>query len=337
MTMQYNNLLITGGAGYCGSLLVPQLLDLGYKISVYDMMYYGSDFLPVDNKNLTLIKGDIRDIDKLSESLQGIDAVLHLACISNDASFVLDENLSTTVNYDAFEPMVLASKKAGVKRFVYASSSSVYGVSDEPDVTEEHPLVPLTLYNKYKGMCEPLLLKHTDENFTGVIYRPATVCGYAPRQRLDLSVNILTNHAINKGAITVFGGEQLRPNLHVQDYADLCKVLLEAPDEKVADQIFNCGYQNMSIMQIAKTVKSVVEQEFSELNEISIETTPSDDNRSYHINSDKITNVLGFKPQFSVEDAIRDLCKAFRDNKLPDSFNNDWYYNVRTMQKIGAS
>lgn len=336
MALKYKHVLVTGGAGYCGSVLVPQMLEEGYKITVYDIMYYGSEFLPIDNPNLTVVKGDVRDIKKLTDALQGVDAVLHLACISNDASFVLDENLSTTVNLDAFEPMVIAAKAAGVRRFVYASSSSVYGVSDQPDVTEEHPLLPLTLYNKYKGMCEPLLLKHTDDNFVGVIYRPATVCGYGPRQRLDLSVNILTNHAINKGVITVFGGDQLRPNLHVQDYADLCKILLTAPDKKIANEIFNCGYENMSIMDIAKVVQSVVEQEFPELGEIGIETTPSDDNRSYHINSDKITNKLGFKPARSVEDAVRDLCAAFRAGKLPNSFKNDWYYNVRTMQNTGV-
>jgi nucleoside-diphosphate-sugar epimerase len=336
MARKYENILVTGGAGYCGSLLVPQLLDMGYKVTVYDIMYYGNSFLPLDNPNLTLIEGDIRDTAKLAKAFEGMEAVLSLACISNDASFVLDEHLSTSVNLDAFEPMVIAAKKAGVKRFVYASSSSVYGVSDQPDVTEDHPLIPLTLYNKYKGMCEPLLFKHTDENFVGVVYRPATVCGYAPRQRLDLSVNILTNHALNKGKITVFGGDQLRPNLHVQDYADLCKELLEAPEEKIANEIFNCGYENMSIMDIAKTVKKVVEQEYPEMGEIGIVTTPSDDNRSYHINSDKIVRTIGFKPKHSVEDAIRDLCKAFKADKLPDPFDNDWYYNVRTMQKIGA-
>ena len=334
--MKFENVLVTGGAGFCGSVLVPQLLDMGYKVTVYDILYYGSDFLPTDNPNLKLIEGDVRDTAKLATAFEGIDAVLHLACISNDASFVLDENLSTTVNLDAFEPMVIAAKKAGVKRFVYASSSSVYGVSDKPDVTEDHPLVPLTLYNKYKGMCEPLLFKHTDDDFVGVVYRPATVCGYGPRQRLDLSVNILTTHAVKKGVITVFGGDQLRPNLHVQDYADLCKVLLDAPDEKIANEIFNCGYENMSIMDIAKAVKVVVEEEFPELGDIDIKTTPSDDNRSYHINSDKITRHLGFKPQYSVADAVRDLCVAFKADKLPDSFENDWYYNVRTMQKIGA-
>ena len=327
---------ITGGAGYCGSLLVPQLLSKGYEVKVYDAMFYGNEFLPHDHSQLTVIEGDIRDAEFLATNLVGQDAVIHLACISNDASFVLDENLSTTVNLDAFEPLVLAAKEAGVRRFIYASSSSVYGVSDEPDVTEEHPLVPLTLYNKYKGMCEPLLFQHTDDKFVGVVFRPATVCGYAPRQRLDLSVNILTNHAINKGQITVFGGDQLRPNLHVQDYVNLCFALLEADDALISDQIFNCGYQNMSIRGIADVVKTVVQQEFPELGEIPIVTTPSDDNRSYHINSEKIDRVLGFKPTHSIEDAVRGLCAAFKENKLPNSFDDDWYYNVRTMKAAGA-
>mgnify|MGYP006085161323 CR=1 FL=1 len=337
MNLKFNHVLITGGAGYCGSVLVPQMLDMGYKVTVYDIQYYGSEFLPLTHPKLTVIKGDIRDINKLEPLMADVDAVLHLACISNDASFELDEELSTTVNMDAFEPIVLAAKNAGVRRFIYASSSSVYGISEEPDVKEDHPLLPLTLYNKFKGLCEPILFKHTDENFVGVIYRPATVCGYGPRQRLDLSVNILTNLAVNKGNITVFGGSQLRPNLHVQDYADLCKVLLEAPDEKIANQIFNCGYENMSIMKIAETVKKVVAEEFSDKDEISIEVTPSDDLRSYHINSDKVTAVLDFKPKYSVEDAIRGLCQAFRDGKLENSFIDDKYFNVRTMKKIGAA
>ena len=302
------NVLVTGGAGYCGSLLVPQLLAEGYNVTVYDLLYFGDSFLPKDNPRLKVIQGDIRDIAKLTGVLQDQDAVLGLACISNDASFELDERLSTTINLDAFEPMIVAAKKAGVKRFVYASSSSVYGVSDKPNVTEEHPLVPLTLYNKYKGMCEPLLLKHTNDRFVGVIFRPATVCGYAPRLRLDLSVNILTNHAVTNNRITVFGGSQLRPNLHVQDYADLCKLLLVAPTEKVANQIFNCGYQNMTIMEIAHMVKKVVEREFPKKSPIDIVTTPTDDNRSYHINSDKIKKILGFAPKHTIEEAVRDLC-----------------------------
>jgi len=331
------NVLVTGGAGYCGSLLVPQLLAEGYNVTVYDLLYFGDSFLPKDNPRLKVVPGDIRDVARLTSVLQNQDVVLSLACISNDASFELDESLSTTINLDAFEPMVVAAKKAGVKRFVYASSSSVYGVSDKPNVTEDHPLVPLTLYNKYKGMCEPLLLKHTDDRFVGVIFRPATVCGYAPRLRLDLSVNILTNHAVTNNKITVFGGSQLRPNLHVQDYADLCKLLLVAPTEKIANQIFNCGYQNMSIMEIAHMVKKVVEQEFPQKAPIDIVATPTDDNRSYHINSDKIKKTLGFAPKHTIEEAVRDLCRAFRDGKIPNSFSDDRFYNVRTLKKLKAA
>ena len=328
-------LIIFGGGGYCGSVLVPQLIDEGWDVTAFDTFWYGTDHFP-KSSNLHLVQGDVRDLGKVKEVLNGMEHVLHLACISNDASFELDENLSTSVNLDSFEPLVIAAKEAGIKRFVFASSSSVYGVSDSPNVTEDHPLVPLTLYNKYKGMCEPLLKKHTDGNFVGVIFRPATVCGYGPRQRLDLSVNILTNHAVNKGKILVFGGDQLRPNLHIQDYADLCKLLLTAPTEKIANETFNCGFQNMSIMDIAKAVKKVVQEEFPEKGEIPMEVSESNDPRSYHINSDKIYKALGFKPSHSVEDAVRDLCKAFRDGKLPNSFDDDQYFNVRTMKVIGA-
>lgn len=334
--MKFNNVLVTGGAGYCGSVLVPQFLELGHKVVVYDILYYGDDHLPKDDPNLRIIEGDIRDTERLAQAMEGMDAVISLACISNDASFELDENLSTTVNMDAFEPMVIAAKKAGVKRFVYASSSSVYGVSEEPDVKEDHPLVPLTLYNKYKGLCEPLLKKHTDENFVGVIFRPATVCGYGPRQRLDVSVNILTNHAVNNKRIKVFGGSQLRPNLHIQDYVDLCKTFLLADDNDIADKVFNCGYENMSMMDIAQAVKRVVEREMPELGEIPIDVEPTDDIRSYHINSDKIKNELGFSPKLSVEDAVVSLCQAFKKDLLPNSFEDDKYYNVRTMKKIKA-
>ena len=184
--MNKNKVFITGGAGYCGSRLVPMLLELGHEVTVYDILYFGSDFLPLKNKNLNLINGDIRDNKKIKETCKGHDVFISLACISNDASFVLDEKLSTSVNLDAFEPMVLAAKESGIKRFIYASSSSVYGVSNQKDVKEDHPLLPLTLYNKYKGMCEPILLEKTDNNFEGVVFRPATVCGYAPRLRLDL-------------------------------------------------------------------------------------------------------------------------------------------------------
>lgn len=337
MPNAFDHILITGGAGYVGSLLAPQLLARGYKVTVFDIMYYGDDFLPKSNPNLTVIKGDIRDTAALKAALDGIDAVISLACISNDASFELDENLSTSVNLDAFEPMVIAAKEAGVRRFIFASSSSVYGVSDSPDVTEDHPLVPLTLYNKYKGMCEPLLFKHQSDDFVCVTIRPATLCGYAPRQRLDVSVNILTNHAVTNGKITVFGGSQMRPNLHVQDMCDCYEMLLDLPDDKIAGETFNVAFQNMSIMQLAEIVKKVVQEEFPEKGDIDIVTTPTDDIRSYHVNSDKITRMLGFSPKYNIEDAVRGLCKAFRNGDLPDSMDDDKYFNVRRMKALNAA
>jgi nucleoside-diphosphate-sugar epimerase len=334
LARSFDRLFVTGGAGYCGSLLVPQLLGRGYRVTVYDTLFFGDEFLPKTNPALTIVKGDIRDTGRLAKAMAGHDAFISLACISNDASFELDEKLSTSINLDAFAPMVRAARETGVQRFVYASSSSVYGVSDQPDVTEDHPLVPLTLYNKYKGMCEPILKEYCDDRFVGVIFRPATVCGYAPRLRLDLSVNILTNHAVTNNRITVFGGSQLRPNLHVQDYCDAVELLLEAPAAKIQKEIFNIGYQNMSIMEIAQLVKRVVREEFPERPEIDIVTTPTDDIRSYHINSDKVHRVLGFRPKHSVEDAVRGLCRAYRDGKIPNSMTDDWYYNIRTMKKL---
>jgi nucleoside-diphosphate-sugar epimerase len=330
----FKKVLVTGGAGYVGSLLVPQLLDEGYLVTVYDTFWYGDDFLPKSNKNLTLIKGDIRDSEAFNEAVKGIEVVINMACISNDSSFELDENLSTSVNLDAFKPMVLNSKKAGVKRFIYASSSSVYGVSDDPNVTEEHPLVPLTLYNKYKGECEPKLFEETNPNFVGVVIRPATLCGYAPRQRLDLSVNILTNHAVNTGTIKVFGGSQKRPNLHIKDMASLYSKLLKVEDNLISNQIFNCSNGNLSIDQISILVKNIVEKRYPDKGELMIEKLDSNDQRSYHVNSEKINKVLNFYPKFSIEDAINDLCDAFDSGKLPNSLVDTKYFNVKRMQEL---
>jgi nucleoside-diphosphate-sugar epimerase len=330
-----SKVLVTGGAGYVGCVLIPKLIAAGHQVTVYDLMLFGSDGLP-EHEQLQVINGDIRDIEQLSAALVGIDQVIHLACISNDTRFELDSELGKSINYDCFEPMVKTAKAAGVKRFIYASTSSVYGVSDAPEVTEEHPLVPLTDYNRYKGMCEPLLLRHQSPDFTTVVIRPATVCGYSPRMRFDLTVNILTNHAVNKGKITVFGGKQQRPNIHVDDIAELYVKLLEYPDAMIAGETFNAGYQNHPVSELADMVKKVVEEEVPEVGPITIETTASDDPRSYHVSSKKIAEKLGYTPTRSVEDAVRDLCKALKAGKLPNSLDDDRYVNVRYLKKGGV-
>lgn len=326
--------LVTGGAGYVGCVLTPKLLDAGYAVIVYDLMLFGSDGLP-SHPNLQVIEGDIRDTACYAKALDEVHSVIHLACISNDPSFELDPGLSKSINYDCFEPMVTASKAAGIKRFIYASTSSVYGVSDAPEVTETNPLIPLTDYNKYKGMCEPILLRYQSPEFTTVIIRPATVCGYSPRMRLDLTVNILTNLAVHKRQITVFGGSQKRPNIHIDDISELYVQLLELPDAMIAGETFNAGYQNYTVAEIAEFVRRVVEREMPETAPIDVVTSPSSDLRSYHVSSRKIKERLGYEPKRNIEDAVKDLCVAFKAGKLPNSLDDDRYFNVKTVKKIG--
>lgn len=326
-----NKVLITGGAGYVGNVLVPLLIKSGYKVIVYDSMFFYEGTLP-NSHNLSIVKGDIRDIKFFKSCLKGIDAIIHMACISNDPSFELDLELSRSINYSCFKPLVEASKAAKVKRFIYCSSSSVYGISESPNVKENHPLVPLTEYNKYKALCEEVLFQYQNENFTCVTLRPATLCGFSPRCRLDLTVNILTNHAFNNNKIIVFGGEQKRPNLHIKDMADVYKLFLEAPAEKIAGEIFNIGYQNYSVSEIANRIKRSLKK-FENRNNIIIEKISTDDNRSYQINSEKIFKVLGYKPKRSLEDAVYDLCDAFKKGKLPNSLYDHKYINVQVMKK----
>jgi nucleoside-diphosphate-sugar epimerase len=325
--------LVTGGAGYKGCILVPKLLNAGYRVLVYDWMLFGAQGLP-SHPHLKVVKGDIRDIEKFSREVAGADSVVHMACISNDPSFDLDPSLSRTINYECFEPLVLASKAAGVKRFLYVSTSSVYGVSDAAEVTEEHPFVPLTDYNKYKGLCEPVLFRHQSAGFVTTVIRPATVCGCSPRMRFDLTVNILTNHAVRKGVITVFGGAQKRPNIHIEDITDLYVELLGMREGLIAGEAFNAGYENHTVAQLAKLVRQVVEDEYPEKAPIRVQTAKSNDNRSYHISSQKLAAKLGWKPKRSIEDAVRDLCRAFKEGKYPDSLTNDNYVNVRAVKKL---
>ncbi|MEW6532159.1 MAG: NAD-dependent epimerase/dehydratase [Thermodesulfobacteriota bacterium] len=322
--------LVTGGAGYVGAILVPKLLERGYRVKVIDLYMYGEDVLGAvrDHPNLTQIKGDIRDEALLERELSGTDAVIHLACISNDPSYELDPALGKSINYDAFVSLVAVAKKTRVKQFIYASSSSVYGVKDEPEVTEELSLEPLTDYSLYKAKCEEVLLDAATDDFIVTIIRPSTVCGYSPRLRLDLTVNILTNHAINKGTITVFGGEQKRPNIHIEDMTDLYLVLLEQPEQKIHKQIFNAGYQNYKVMEIAQIVRDVLG------NKIPVEVIPSNDNRSYHVSSEKIKRALGFEARRTVEEAVADLRDAFRAGKIPNPMDDMRYYNIKTMQHL---
>src|SRR3954464_362437 len=329
MTHRFKRVMVTGGAGYVGSNLVPKLLNAGYEVSVLDLYIYGDIFAHLkSNPMLRETKGDLRNPADVARALQGCDAVIHLACISNDPSFDLNPDLGKSINYDCFRPLVKASKDAGVHRFIYASSSSVYGIKNDVEVTEELALEPLTDYSKYKAMCEDVLEEEREPGFTAVTLRPATVCGYAPRLRLDLTVNILTSHAVNNNRITVFGGEQLRPNLHVEDMTDLYLMLLDAPDEVVDGKVWNAGYQNLKVREIADMVRDKVGPE------VEIAVTPTDDHRSYHVSSEKIRRDLGFVPRHTVEDAIEGLRDAFVGGLVGDPMSDDRYYNIKRMQAL---
>ena len=327
MTNKLNRIYITGGAGYVGAVLVPKLLDEGHHVTVLDLMMYGEDVIQ-PHPNLTLIKGDIRDQSLLKQTITGHDAVIHLACISNDPSFELNPNLGKSINLDAFEPLVQISQHAGVKRFIYASSSSVYGVKEEKNVHEKMSLEPLTDYSKFKADCEKILTRYQSPEFTIVTIRPATVCGYSPRQRLDVVVNILTNLAFHKREISVFGGKQLRPNIHIADMVDAYLVVLNAPKEKIAGEIFNVGTENQSVLELAQTVQSVMGAD------VKLVATPTNDNRSYHISSQKIANLLGFVPSHSIAEASRDIKNALEQGLLPNSLTDERYFNIKRMQNI---
>jgi nucleoside-diphosphate-sugar epimerase len=327
LTKKISQIFITGGAGYVGAVLVPKLLSKGYKVTVFDLMLYGEEVIK-PHPNLKMIKGDIRDASLLSKVIPGHDAVIHLACISNDPSFDLSPELGKSINLDAFKPLVEISKKARVQRFIYASSSSVYGVKEESNVHEEMELDPLTDYSKFKAYCEKILVQFQSEEFTTVTIRPATVCGYSPRQRLDVVVNILTNLAFHKREITVFGGEQLRPNIHISDMVESYIVLLNAPKDLIAGEVFNAGYENQSVLELARTVKQVIGED------VNLVATPTNDNRSYHISSKKIAEKLGFVPRHTIMEAVEDLRRAFEDGLLPDSLQGEQYFNIKRMQSL---
>lgn len=326
----FKKVAVIGGAGYVGAVLVPKLLNKGYDVNVLDLFIYGDDVFGDAGKNpkLKKIKGDMRDAKTVEKALESCDAVIHLACISNDPSFELNPELGKSINYDSFLPTVKIAKDKGVKRFVYASSSSVYGVKQVPNVTEDLPLEPLTDYSKFKAMCEEVLLQQRSPGFVSVILRPATVCGYSPRLRLDLAVNILTAHAYMNKKIRVFGGNQLRPNIHIDDVSDLYVKSLEWADKDVDGDIFNAGYENHTVMDLAKMVQKEVGPD------VQITVEPTNDNRSYMISSEKIKKKLGFSPRRTVAEAVRDLLAAFKAGKIPDAMSKSTYYNIKRMQEL---
>ena len=321
------SVFITGGAGYVGAMLVPRLLNEGHRVTVLDLMIYGENVLP-EHQDLTVIKGDIRNQELLKSYIPGHDVVIHLACISNDPSFELNPELGRSINLNPFRPMVEISKNAGVKRFIYASSSSVYGIKEESNVHEEMLLEPLTDYSLFKMNCEEILSDYQSDDFTTTTIRPATVCGYSPRQRLDVVVNILTNLAYHKREVSVFGGTQLRPNIHIVDMVEIYVVLIDAPKEKIAGEIFNGGYENHSVLELAETVRDVIGDD------VVLKTIPTDDNRSYHVSSKKIAKVLGFTASHTIREAVIDLHNAFNKGLLPNSLEDERYFNIKRMQSL---
>ena len=325
--MTSHNILITGGAGYVGSKLVPKLLKLNHSVTVLDLMMYGEDVLD-KNERLKKVKGDIRNKSLLEEIIPGHNVVIHLACISNDPSFELNPTLGKSINLDAFEPLVQVSRESKVNKFIYASSSSVYGIKTEKNVTEDMKLEPLTDYSKFKGDCEKILNSYKSEDFITTTIRPSTVCGYARRQRLDLVVNILTNHAYHNRKIKVFGGDQLRPNVHIDDMVNSYLAVISAKDDKINGEIFNVGFRNQTVRELANDVKSIIGDD------VKIDQTSSDDNRSYHVSSEKIRDILGFETKHTVKDAVLDLKNAFEKKLLTNTFNDEFFFNIKRMNNI---
>jgi nucleoside-diphosphate-sugar epimerase len=306
-------ILVTGACGYKGHVLVPKLLARGYEVIAFDLQWFGNYLVP--HNKLSVMKGDVRNIE--TTPLDGVDCIIHLSSIANDPCGDLNPQLTWEVSALATMQLADKAKRMGIKRFIYASSGSVYGVKDELQVTEELELKPISEYNKTKMVGERVLLSYKDDMVVQIL-RPATVCGFSPRMRLDVSVNLLTMQALSKGKITVFGGDQVRPNIHIDDITDLYLHLIDHPE---ITGVYNAGFENISIMDIAKMVTQYIPVE--------IAVTPSNDPRSYRINSDKLL-ATGFRPKKTVNDAIREIIEKHRGGELQDE---DRYYNLRWMEQ----
>lgn len=327
--MDYKSIFITGGAGYVGSCLVPRLLEKGYRVTVYDLFIY--DYKFPEHPHLRQVRADIRDRKRLMEESRNADAFIHLACISNDPSFDLDPELGRSINYDAFPNIINAVRHGKSRLLLLASSTSQYGVKPaDMEVTEESEHEPITDYARYKYECEKLCRSSGLGGKAYAFVRPATLCGYAPRLRLDLSVNILTINALVSRKIRIFGGEQIRPALHILDMARFYELLLETPAGKISGEAFNVSHKNISIRELAELVKKTLGD-----SSIEFEVTPTDDRRSYHVNTDKMKRVLGFSTEYTFEDAILSIKEAYEKGLIKDALDNPLYYNIKRMKEIG--
>lgn len=317
------NICVIGGAGYVGTQLVPELLHHGHVVTVMDSYYYGNYLAP--HQNLKQIKGDIRDHVDIGWAMADNDVVIHLACISNDPSFELSPKIARGINLDCFPHFVNAVKRLKPKRVIFASSSSVYGLSDEPQVTEDTPCRPLTDYSRYKLRCEKMLLDEELKDSTVTILRPATVCGYSPRLRLDVIVNALTINALAKGEIVVHGGTQVRPNVDIHDMVRAYVHVLKMPPGKVDKKIYNVGGENHTVNELAFMVQNLTGAKIKKEN--------VSDNRSYRINSSKILRELDFKPVYALSHAVETIKKAYEAGLIPD-YQNPKYYNLRVIKEL---
>jgi len=324
-TNQGRRILVTGGCGYVGSILVPKLARR-YRVTVLDSMFFGNHLQPIDN--VDIVEGDIRDIGLMRSLLSTTTDVIHLASISNDPSSDLDPAITYAVNRDAVKQLVSAAKECGVRRFINASSSSVYGIKEEESVTEDLRLEPITLYAKLKAETEEIIANAAGNGFTTVSIRSATVCGVSPRMRFDVIVNIMAKAAIVNGTITVFGGDQHRPNIHIDDITDLYARLIEMPEDKINGRVFNAGATNHTVREIAEMAR--------EETGAAITVDPNAvDNRSYRISSQKIKHELGFEPKKTIRQAIKDIKQAFASGVFAEP-DGKIYYNVRTMREVLA-
>lgn len=327
--------LVTGGAGYIGSCLVPKLLAAGYRVRVLDALFFSNGLEQLmSHPRLELIKGDIRNKLLVEKVLQGTNTVIHLAAVANDPSFDSAPELGQSINIDCLPHLIGSAKSQGCQRFIYASSASVYGINAEPFVDENQPCVPITDYNRYKAQGEKILFDLTDSTFQTVAVRAATVCGWSPRQRFDLTVNILTVSALARGEITVFGGSQYRPNVHISDLTRLYTMLVQREFlSSISGKAINVGYENHTVTDIANQVKDIVDKYFS--TNVRITTTISDDVRSYRLDSRRVKQQLGFEFIFSIRDAVLEICEQWQSGKFIDSgdvLTDNRYHNVRNMQ-----